>query len=72
MRHDLYPPLYYASQQISSLNAKLSDLLLRMTKESENTKKALEKGEVVVMMMMMVMIVTTMMVVMMIDSDDGR
>ena len=52
MRHHLYPPLYYASEQISSLNAKLSDLLLRMTKESENTKKALEKGEVVVKRMM--------------------
>jgi len=45
MRHHTYPPLYNASQQISSLNAKLSDLLLRMTKESENTKKALEKGD---------------------------
>jgi len=31
-------------KEISSLNAKLSDLLLRMTKESENTKKALEKA----------------------------
>lgn len=30
--------------QIHSLNGKLSDLLRRMTKESENTKKALEKG----------------------------
>ena len=50
MRHHLYPPLYYASEQISSLNAKLSDLLLRMTKESENTKKALEKGEVMMML----------------------
>lgn len=30
--------------EISSLNERLSDLMKRMTKDSENTKKALEKA----------------------------